>query len=102
MYTLPDWPVAAVLQILYHRRRCYLSAEVVMGIYSQSEISVHQSSKSQRLFTIAQLQLLYNINRVFIKITHKQTITTFLLGLYNSVIRTNPLEIHTFLFFYCL
>lgn len=60
VYTAPDGSVAAVLQILYHRWRRYLSAEVVMGIYNQSEISIHQSSKSQSLFTIAHLQLLYS------------------------------------------
>lgn len=60
LYAVPDGSVAAVLQILYHRRRCYLSAEVVMGIYCQSEISIHQGSKGQSLFTIAQVQFLYD------------------------------------------
>lgn len=77
MYTVPDGAVAAILQILYHGRRSYLGAEVVMGIYSQSEISVHQSSESQSFFTIVHLQLLYRkTSGMFTKITHKPTITT--------------------------
>lgn len=59
----PDGSVAAVVDIAHHRGGGHLRAQVVVCVYRQPEVAVHQSCEGQSLLHGRHLQLLGRINK---------------------------------------